>query len=111
MHATAMATWHSGSFTGRLGSSEISDVSASFSLRHDQRFAITSKGATIVLDDLLPVLNSFPATRRSYRRSHSANGSIALTSFDVKGAAAQPGSMEVLPARRICRRSPWLLPC
>ena len=77
-------------FTGRLGRSEISDVSASFSLRHDQRFAITSKGATIVLDDLLPVLNSFPATRNMIQEITSANGSIALTSFDVKGPLLSP---------------------
>jgi hypothetical protein len=76
--------------TGRLGSSEISDVSASFSLRHDQRFAITSKGATIILDDLLPLLNSFPATRNMLLEIRSANGSIALTSFDLKGPLLSP---------------------
>ena len=77
-------------FAGRLGRSEISDVSASFSLRHDQRFAITSKGATIILDDLLPVLNSFPATRNLLQDITSANGSIALTSFDLKGPLLSP---------------------
>ena len=76
--------------SGRLGRSEISDVSASFSLRHDQRFAITSKGATIILDDLLPLLNSFPATRNMLLEIPSANGSIALTSFDLKGPLLSP---------------------
>ncbi|MCX5903838.1 MAG: AsmA-like C-terminal domain-containing protein, partial [Proteobacteria bacterium] len=76
--------------TGRLGSSEIPDVSASFSLRDDQRFAITSKGSTIALDDLLPVLNSFAATKDLMRDITTANGSLVLKKFDLNGPLLSP---------------------
>ena len=65
-------------------------VSASFNLRDDLRFTILSTGATLFLDDLLPVLNSFTATRNMIRDITSANGSIALTSFDLKGPLLSP---------------------
>jgi len=76
--------------SGRLGRSEISDVSASFSLRHDQRFAITSKGATLFLDDLLPVLNSFAATKDLMRDITTASGSLVLNNFELNGPLLSP---------------------
>jgi hypothetical protein len=76
--------------SGKLGSSEISAVSASFSLRDDHLFKITSSGATISLDELLVALNSFPATQKIIRDVTQATGSIAISSLDINGPLANP---------------------
>ena len=76
--------------SGRLGRSEIPAVSASFSLQDDLHFTITSSGSTLFFEDLLPVLNSFAATKNLLRDITGAHGSIALANLDLKGPLLSP---------------------
>ena len=47
-------------------------------------------GAKLFFEDLLPVLNSFAATEKLVHDISAAQGSIALTSLDVKGPLFKP---------------------
>jgi|GEM_PF-815176 len=75
---------------GRLGSSELTGISAHFRLRDNPRFTITAEGAALLLDDVLPALNSFAATRNLLRDITTAKGSIALNYFNLSGPLASP---------------------
>jgi hypothetical protein len=82
-------------FSGKLGSSTLPDFSLSFSLREDDHFTATARGATLALVDLRKVLASFEPSRMLIAKITGADGTVHIKDMALGGPMTTPAKWSV----------------